>query len=129
MTQRKILSTIILILLSMSTSFAQGKAEVYSQEVSKMLQIDRKMVALDVRTTKEFNNGHIKGALNIDIRQSDAFSKIDKLDKNTKYVVYCRTNHRSTTAVNYMLQNKFKIIYQMMDGFSGWDANHLEIEK
>ncbi len=103
--------------------------EVNSKEVSTMLQKDKKLVVLDVRTADEFNEGHIKGAINIDIRQPDAFSKIDKLDHNAKYIVHCRTNHRSKIAVDHMVQSGFKTVYQMMDGSIGWFQNGLPVVK
>ena len=108
---------------------AQSKIETNSTEVNTMLQKDKKLIVLDVRTPEEFKEGHLKGAINIDIRQSDALAKIDKLDHNAKYIVHCRTNHRSKTAVDHMVQSGFKTVYQMMDGFTGWAANNLAIEK
>jgi rhodanese-related sulfurtransferase len=71
----------------------------------------------------------LKGAVNIDIRQPDAFDKIEKLDHNAKYLVHCRTNRRSSMAVEFMQKTGFKHIYQMMDGFSGWASNNLDIQK
>lgn len=94
-----------------------------------MLQKDKKWIVLDVRTADEFKDGHIKGAINIDIKQPDALSKIDKLDHNAKYIVHCRTSHRSKLAVDHMVQSGFKTIYQMMDGFNGWSQNNLSMEK
>jgi phage shock protein E len=108
---------------------AQTKIGMNSTEVNTMLKKDKKLVILDVRTPQEFNDGHINGAINIDIKQPDAFSKIDKLDRNAKYIVHCRTNHRSKTAVDHMVQSGFKTVYIMMDGFIGWSQNNLPIEK
>ena len=124
---------IVLLLLSFFSSVislnAKSKMDVNSKEVSLMLQKDTKLIVLDVRTVEEFRDGHIKGALNIDIRQPDALAKIDKLDHNANYIVHCRTNHRSKIAVDHMIQSGFKSIYQMMDGFMGWSQNSLPIEK
>ena len=108
---------------------AQQVKQVSSTDVAKMQKTDSKIVILDVRTAEEFSAGHIKGAINIDIRQSDALAKIDKLDHNAKYIVHCRTHHRSQTAVDHMAQSGFKNIYQMMDGFSGWSQNGLPMVK
>jgi phage shock protein E len=118
-----------LLFCSFTTITAQTKVEVNSKQVNSMLQKDKKWIVLDVRSAEEFNSGHIKGALNIDIRQPDAFSKIDKLNKNAKYIVHCRTNHRSGMAVEHMMQSRFKNIYQMMDGWSGWLTNNLPVQK
>ena len=126
----KILIPVLLLFLStFAVLDAQTKKEVNSKQANTMLQKDSKLLVLDVRTPEEFKEGHIKGAINIDIRQEDAFSKIDKLNRNSKYLVYCRTNHRSGMAVDHMLKSGFKTVYQMMDGFPGWAANNLPSEK
>ncbi|HZK69130.1 MAG TPA: rhodanese-like domain-containing protein [Paludibacter sp.] len=129
MKTKLILPVLALLFCSFTTIAAQTKVEVNSKQVNSMLQKDKKWIVLDVRTAEEFNSGHIKGAVNIDIRQPDAFSKIDKLNKNAKYIVHCRTNHRSGMAVEHMMQSGFKTIYQMMDGWSGWLTNNLPIQK
>jgi len=126
----KILVPLLLLFLSTFTTLeAQTKTEVNSKQASVLLQKDSKLIILDVRTPEEFKEGHIKGAINIDIRQEDAFRKIDKLNKNAKYLVYCRTNHRSGLAVDHMMQNGFRNVTQMMDGFPGWIANKLTVQK
>ncbi|MBV5283142.1 MAG: rhodanese-like domain-containing protein [Paludibacter sp.] len=129
MKTKLLLPVLVLLFCSFTTITAQNKVSVSSKQVSSMLLKDKKIIVLDVRTAEEFSYGHIKGALNIDIRQPDAFSKIDKLNKNAKYIVHCRTNHRSGIAVNHMIQSGFKNIYQMMDGWSGWSMNNLPVQK
>jgi len=126
---RILLPAIILVLSSFIGVQAQNKIEVNSKQVSTLLQKDKKLVVLDVRTAEEFNEGHIKGAVNIDIYQPDAYSRIDKLNKNAKYIVHCRTSRRSGMAVDHMMQSGFKNVYQMMDGFPGWAANKLPVQK
>ncbi len=129
MKTKLLLPVLALLFCSFTTITAQTKVEVNSKQVNSMLQKDKKWIVLDVRSAEEFNSGHIKGAQNIDIRQADAFSKIDKLNKNAKYIVHCRTNHRSGMAVEHMMQSGFKNIYQMMDGWSGWSTNNLPVQK
>jgi len=129
MKTKLLLPVLVLLFCSFTTITAQNKVSVSSKQASSMLLKDKKIIVLDVRTAEEFSYGHIKGALNIDIRQPDAFSKIDKLNKNAKYIVHCRTNHRSGIAVNHMIQSGFKNIYQMMDGWSGWSMNNLPVQK
>lgn len=124
-----LISTLTVILFSFQMTNAQKVTEVNSKQVNEMLQKKKNLVVLDVRTSGEFNEGHIKGAKNIDILQPDAFSKIDKLDHSATYVVHCRTNRRSSKAVEYMKSHGFKNIYQMMDGSTGWAENRLPVEK
>jgi len=124
-----IIPVLALFLITAATLAAQRKIEVNSKTVSTMLQKDPKLIVLDVRTPEEYKDGHIPGAINLDIRQADTFNKLDKLNRNAKYIVYCRTNHRSGMAVDHMMQSGFKNVYQMMDGFPGWEANKLVVQK
>jgi phage shock protein E len=125
---KKITYIVIILFFSLITLNAQIK-KINSTEANAMLKNAHNFIVLDVRTADEFNAGHIKGAINIDIRQSDAFAKIDKLDRKTKYIVYCRTSNRSKLAVDHMITSGFKNIYHMMDGFVGWSQNMLPTEK
>lgn len=125
---KKIISIISIIFFSLITLNAQIK-KMTSTEVNAMLKKSHDFIVLDVRTADEFNAGHIKGAINIDIRQADALAKIDRLDRKAKYIVYCRTSNRSKTAVDHMAANGFMNVYHMIDGFIGWSQNELPIEK
>ena len=125
----KFLLPIIIVVLASFTAVSAQKTQLNSSESKELLKKNKSIVILDVRTAEEFAMGHLKGAKNIDIRQSDAYSKIDKLNRKARYLVYCRTNHRSGMAVEYMKQKGFKTVYQMMDGFPGWAANNFAIEK
>jgi len=115
-------------LVSFSNLSAQ-RTQLSSPEIKEVLKKNKAIVVIDVRTPEEFAEGHLKGAQNIDIRQQDAYSKLDKLNPKTTYLVYCRTNHRSGMAVDHMMQKGFKNVYQMMDGFPGWAANNFAFEK
>jgi len=117
--------TLLLLLSFTILAQAQKVAQVTSNEVSTLLAKDKKWIVLDVRTPDEFKEGHI----NIDINSDDAYQKIEKLNKNARYIVHCRSNHRSGIATAYMNTHGFKTIYQMKDGFSGWLENKKPIEK
>ena len=124
-----ILPVLVFLLSSFILLQAQNKIEVNSKQVSNMLQKDKNWIVLDVRTSDEFNSGHLKGAINIDVHKPDAFSKIDKLNHNAHYIVHCRTSKRSEIVVRHMVQSGFKTVYQMMDGFTGWTENKFAIQK
>lgn len=124
----RLLFVLALMLLMAGAIQAQTLKEVDSKKVYNMLQKDESLVVLDVRSPEEFNDGHVEGAINIDIRRADAFSRINKLDRNATYVVYCRTGNRSKVAVDHMMRSGFNIIYHMTDGIIGWNANKLPIE-
>lgn len=126
---KKYFFALVLLLSFTVVAQAQKIVQVTSTEASKLLAKDSKWIVLDVRTPDEFKDGHIKNAINIDINSDDAFQKIEKLNKNAKYIVHCRTNHRSGKAVAYMNTHGFKTIYQMSDGFSGWSSGNNAVVK
>ncbi len=128
MMKKQFLALLVILLLSNIMTTAQNKIEVNSVQSLELIQKNNKIVVLDVRTPDEFELGHVKGAQNIDIYQQDFYVKLSKLDKSKIYLVYCRTNRRSGNTVNFMIQNGFKTVYQMMDGFNGWMANKLPEE-
>jgi rhodanese-related sulfurtransferase len=128
--QTKILSLIITIMaFGSGMANAQKVIQNNSTEIFQLLNKNKSIVILDVRTPQEFAAGHLKGAVNIDIYQDNFYSRIDKLDKKATYMVYCRTNNRSGVTVTYMKQKGFAVVYQMMDGFPGWAYNKLPYEK
>lgn len=125
----KFLLPIFIVMLASFSGVPAQKMQLNSPKVKEVLKKNKSIVILDVRTPEEFAAGHLKGAQNIDIKQPDAYTKLDKLNQKTPYLVYCRTNHRSGMAVDYMMQKGFKNVYQMMDGFPGWAANNFVYEK
>jgi rhodanese-related sulfurtransferase len=59
-------------------------------------------VPLDVRTPKEYGEGHIENATFLNIKSKDFEEELDKLDKNKKYFIYCRSGIRSNKGANLM---------------------------
>jgi len=80
-------------------------------------QIDGKNVQLiDVRTSKEYNSGHIKGAKNIDFFSGKFSLEFNKLDKEKPIYVYCRSGGRSRQAARKLTNIDFKKIYDLKGG-------------
>jgi rhodanese-related sulfurtransferase len=73
-------------------------------------------VIIDVRTKREYDSGHVDGAINLDIYQRDFRAQIDRLDKSKSYFVYCKTGIRSKSAVSYMVQSGFTKVCDLEGG-------------
>jgi len=78
-----------------------GRRDVGVDEFEKFWK-EKKGVVLDVRTSKEYQAGHIPGAVNIDINASDFEKKLAGLDKEKTYLVHCASGvplyrHRRAT--------------------------------
>ena len=82
----------------------------------------KNIIVLDVRTPEEFTEGHLPNAVNIDILNPSFTENINKLDKKKKYLVYCRSGHRSTQAVEVMKGLKFINVTNMLGGFLQWQG-------
>ncbi len=62
---------------------------------------------LDVRTSREFERGHLPGAVNIPV---DALrDRLQELDPNKEVLEYCQVGVRAHTAQRILSQNGFKV--------------------
>ena len=68
------------------------------EELSKQLGV----VILDVRSAFEFKGEKIQGAQNISFSSIDFNQRIQNLDKNTTYLIYCESGTRSAGAAKTM---------------------------
>lgn len=65
-------------------------------------------VVIDVRTPAEFADGHLQGAVNIDLQSGSFEQAIAELPLDGSYVVYCRSGNRSGQAVSIMAKLGFE---------------------
>ena len=78
------------------------------------------VIVLDVRTTQEFNEGHIENAININVESDNFLSQIETLDKSKTYAVYCRSGRRSADAVAKMAKQNFTSLVNLNGGVIDW---------
>lgn len=77
----------------------------------------KKIPLLDVRTPKEFDEGHLPGAKNIDVTASDFAEKTKGI--KGKVAVYCRSGKRSLNASN-KLAAQGCTVYDLKGGIIAW---------
>ena len=73
--------------------------------------INDKVMVIDLRTEKEFENGKIGSSLNIDFQKREFIDNLNKLDKEKPYIIYCMSGNRSLKASHVMKSLGFKMIY------------------
>ena len=86
-------------------------------------------VILDVRTQEEFAGGYMEDAINLDYYSETFRDGLNKLDKDKKYLIYCRSGGRSGNALNIMVELDFIEVYNMSGGIIIWDAEGLPTVK
>ena len=64
-------------------------------------------VIIDVRTPEEYAEGHLEGAINVNLQSGSFEQEIAEQTLDGTYIVYCRTGNRSAQAVAIMTELGF----------------------
>lgn len=75
---------------------------------------------IDVRTSEEYDSGHLPGAININVMAPDFLEQIDNLDQSKAYYVYCRSGGRSARACMMMHEEGFREVHNLKGGILAW---------
>ena len=98
---------------------SKEKTNINATEFEQKL-IDLNVVLLDVRSAFEFKGDKIKGAQNISVSSPDFNSRIENLDKNKTYLVYCQHGPRGKEAAKTMKEKGFQHVYNLSGGIEEW---------
>ena len=104
--------------------------EVTPQQAHEILTQEPSAVYIDVRTEREFANGHPQPAVNIPVALPDPARGMTMNDKfidvvkanfshDTKIIVGCQAGPRSTAAANLLQQAGFQDVANLLGGFGG----------
>lgn len=81
---------------------------------------NKKVQLVDVRTPKEFSEGAIKNADNIDFLVDGFVEKFADYDKSEPIYIYCRSGHRSGQAAKKLSKAGFENVVDLKGGYLGW---------
>jgi rhodanese-related sulfurtransferase len=87
------------------------------------------VVVLDVRTPKEYESGHLKNAVLIDVQAPDFAEKVRQLDRTKRYAVYCAVGMRSERACKQMAGLDFPNLLHLEGGIKAWQKAGKPVEK
>ena len=90
---------------------------------------DPDFMIIDFRSIEAFLRCHLKHAEPIDAYSPDLKKKLDKLDRNNTYLIYCGIGVRSLAGLKIMLEMDFKNIHHMNEGIRGWRKNGYPVIK
>lgn len=91
--------------------------EVTCTELKKMMDAEEDFQLIDVREEYEADIASIGGEL---IPMGEVMDSLDKISKDKKVVLYCRSGNRSGTITNALEQNGFTNIYNLKGGILKW---------
>jgi rhodanese-related sulfurtransferase len=95
------------------------KKNIHVTEFEEKLN-DPNAILLDVRSAFEFKGDKIKGAQNISVSSPDFNARIDNLDKNKTYLLYCQHGPRGKEAAKIMKDKGFQHVYNLSGGMEEW---------
>jgi rhodanese-related sulfurtransferase len=98
--------------------------ELVSYDIYKNKISTKDALVFDVRTTEEFNLGHIKGSINIDFYDEKLFVDFfEKINKTKPIYIYCRSGNRSKKSSEILKEIGFVKVYDLLGGYKNWIKN------
>jgi L-ascorbate metabolism protein UlaG (beta-lactamase superfamily)/rhodanese-related sulfurtransferase len=120
---RKII-TLLLGFLGLN-AFSACVAPAYEEtdvEGFSQLSTQSNVLVVDVRTPEEYAEGHIPGAILIDVKKDDfKATALQLLDKSKTIAVYCRSGRRSAQAADVLTTEGFKAV-NLKGGILAWKS-------
>ena len=111
--------------LSAISKSEENSTNVEADDIENLLK--NKEFLLDVREEYEYQDGHIKGAINLPLRE--ILEKKDTLPRDKDIYVYCRSGHRSADAVNFLKSLGFEKVHNVDGGFIDISFNEYHKDK
>ena len=100
--------------------FSSSANDISKDELKTMLQSSSKPIVIDVRTSDEYEKGHVPSAINIPLKQIE--QQINQIDlaKETKIVLYCRSGYRAGKAQKILEKQGFTNLLHLEGDYLGW---------
>ncbi len=89
-----------------------------SAELQAQLETGAPPVVVDVRSSGEYDNGHIPGAINVPLE--DLRARVDELPANRSVVTYCTVGQRGYVAERLVRQRGITQVRNLTGGFTSW---------
>ena len=97
------------------------------KQAKELMDKEKDVFVLDVRTEEEFKEVHIKDAHLIPIKELE--QNINKIPKDKKVVVHCAAGKRSARACEMLKDKGLKELYNLEGGINKWQAEGYPVEK
>ena len=97
-------------------SSGETKGSVQSITCAKMrnmLDDEKDVVLIDVRTKAEYEQQHLSKAINIPNENIKDIKNYEEITKDTKIIVYCKSGSRSSNSANELINMGYKNVYNL----------------
>lgn len=117
----------LVLLLGAACAASADVESVEPKQLSERLSADAPPVVLDVRTEREWNAGHIEGALHIPVAEVGA--RLAEIPRDRDVVVHCGVAPRARAAEAELVKNGYERVKHLEGGFTAWAAAGLPVAK
>jgi len=104
-----------------------GTIEMISPEEAEAIMESEAAVVVDVRSKKQFETGHLEGAINIPLDSKNLQKIIAELNHKEPVLVYCDGGLESAQCAKILEDKGFIKIFDLDGGLSKWKASGKEI--
>jgi rhodanese-related sulfurtransferase len=122
-----IIATLAAVALAGCSSDGAVLETVSPEDAASIIAEDSGTIVLDIRTPEEYNEGIIEGAINIDFYAPNFAQQLDALDKDSSYVVYCRSDNRTGQAMDTFANLEFQQVSEIDGGIVNWYQEDLPV--
>lgn len=116
-------------LMSCSSKPKDNFANLSADEFERLIEENKDVQRVDVRTVAEYSEGHIPGSININIFDDKFSATADEvLDKSKPVAVYCKSGRRSRNAARLLVKKGYTV-YNLDKGILNWIDLGKDLEK
>lgn len=123
---KRFLLLLLIILCAVSQGWA-AERDITSREAKALLEKNRNIYLLDVRTPQEYKQAKLAGSVLIPIDEFER--RVKEVPRNRPVLVYCAVGSRSRPVASYLARLGNKEVYNMSDGIVGWYRNGFPISR
>lgn len=104
-----------------------GVQEVGPHEATRLLNYEN-AIMVDMRSDKEYRDGHIVNAIHVPASNDGNPGNFDKF-RDRPLIVYCRSGQQSVKLCNRLHKQGFTPVYNLKGGVLAWQQAELPLSK
>lgn len=124
---KRIVILVIVMTLAAAAVCAAGYRNISSPEAKKLMEQNKKVYLLDVRTPEEYRQARLRGSVLIPINEIER--RVQEVPKNRPILVVCAVGSRSHLVAGFLSGRGYGEVYNMQDGIIGWYRNGYPVDR
>ena len=101
--------------------------DISAKQAKELIDNEKDVIVVDVRTKEKYNEVHIKGANLIPVQELE--QNIHKIPKDKKVIIHCGSRNSSSKACEILKGKGLKNLYHLKGGIREWQAEGYQVEK